>query len=238
MKVCPYCGRYCDDNAKICANCGGTLPEVSPANPAGDPAGAAAGFAAAQQNAFQNASFGQAAPQNNPYGQQNQYQNNPYAQQPQYQNNPYAQQPQYPNGPYAPNRVQAPRVNTKKEFLNLPANAKLKKELSAAAIICYICAGLTLLLSFALGSQVEGPVDYTSTIISVAIILGLGLGIHLKQSRLCAVLLLIVSIGSTVITFIQTQQFGGWLVIVAGVIAVIYTFQLEKKWKEYQSSQF
>lgn len=66
MKVCPYCGRYCDDNALTCANCGGNLPQADQNNPY------------AQQNPYQNAPN---AYQNPPYGQQAPYQNAPYGQQ-------------------------------------------------------------------------------------------------------------------------------------------------------------
>ena len=96
MKVCPYCGRYCDDNAMICANCGGTLPMDANAAPAGNAAGygAAGGFAAGASFGSnpgpENTSFRSTAPQPNPYAQQAPYQTNPYPQQAPYQTNPYA----------------------------------------------------------------------------------------------------------------------------------------------------
>ena len=42
MKVCPYCGRYCDDRSMTCAHCGGDLPAADHV-----PAQSAGGFAAA-----------------------------------------------------------------------------------------------------------------------------------------------------------------------------------------------
>ena len=90
MKQCPFCGRYCNDNAMICANCGGTLPMDANAAPAGNAGGfgAAGGFAAGP-------SFGSnPGPADNSFRGTAQQPNSapgyPYAQQPPYQANPTA----------------------------------------------------------------------------------------------------------------------------------------------------
>ena len=121
-----------------------------------------------------------------------------------------------------------PRADTKKEFLALPENRKLRSNIRSAAIICYLAAGLTALVGFFvldMGAYV---------LLDVAILLGLGLGVHLKQSKGCAIALLIYSILSCVLSSISNGQLSGWLVILAGIYAVISTFRLDKQWKAYR----
>ncbi len=120
----------------------------------------------------------------------------------------------------------AARVATKAEFVALPENQPLKKQLSTSGILCYICAGITLLVSL-IGGNTWGILD-------VVILLVLGLFIHLKQSRVCAIILLVYSIFNVVYTLIATGRFGGYLIVIAGVYAVISAFKLDKAWKAYQ----
>ena len=121
-----------------------------------------------------------------------------------------------------------PRAVTKAEYLELPENAKLKKDIRSSAIICYVCAGLTAVLGMTVLKMGAG------VLLDAAILLGLGLGIHLKQSKVCAIVLLVYSLISCVLTTISTGRFSGYLIVIAGVYAVIYTFRLDKQWKEYQ----
>lgn len=134
----------------------------------------------------------------------------------------YAEKPSYASAaPYTP------VVTTKKEFIDLPENAKLKKELKTSGIICYICAGITLVM----GLLVSG--NYY-IILDVALLVGLGLGIHLKQSKACAIALAIYGVISMVVGLVVNGQPSGWLILLAGVYAVIYAFKLDKAWKQYQ----
>ena len=121
----------------------------------------------------------------------------------------------------------APKVSTKKEFLDLPENKKMKSEIKASAIIAYICAGVTLLVTLVSGNMFS--------LLDVVILLVLGLLIHLRQSRACAIILLVYSLINVVYTIISTQSFGGYLIVIAGIFAVIYTFKLDKAWKAYQA---
>lgn len=82
---------------------------------------------------------------------------------------PYGQ-PVYPNG----GQGFGPRCATKKEFLQLPENKKLRSQLLGTAIICYISGGLTLLLMlFSMNLMM---------LLDVALLVGLGLGVHLAYS--------------------------------------------------------
>ncbi len=143
------------------------------------------------------------------------------------------QAPQYANAPvptaYAPAPAEyAPRVTTKKEFLELPGNQNVKREIKTSAIICYVCAGITL----AAGIALDG---FPSVLIDVAILVGMGLGIHLAQSRVCAVILLLYSLVNMIYSIVVIGRPAGYLVVIAGVYAVIYTFKADKLWKQYQT---
>ena len=120
-----------------------------------------------------------------------------------------------------------PRALTKKEYLELPENIKLKKNIRSSAIICYVAA----LLSGAVGFLVLDTGAFI--LLDVAILVGLGLGVHLKQSKVCSVLLLVYAVASCILNLISNGQASGWLIILAGVYAVSATFKLDKQWKEY-----
>ncbi len=120
------------------------------------------------------------------------------------------------------------KATTKKEFLDFPENLKMKKEIRGAAIVCYVCAGLTLIVSI-----LANPFGILDAVLALV----LGLLIHLKQSRVAAIILLVYAVLSSLLGIILSGSFGGWLVIVAGIFAVIYTFRIEKAWQEYQGHQ-
>ena len=135
----------------------------------------------------------------------------------------YTQPSQGLFGEYVP-----PRVSSKKEFVNLPENASLRKGCNTAAIICFICAGVTLVvMCFVFGSW--------PSLLDVALLVGLGIGILISQSFGCALALLIYSIIGVLYSLVALGSFGGWLIVVAGVIAVINTSKVRKAWKQYQT---
>ena len=117
------------------------------------------------------------------------------------------------------------KVATKKEFLKLPENKKIRKEINGAAIICYSCAAITLLVSLATGSF--------SSILDVVILIGLGLGIHLAKSRICAIILTVYGAINMIITTTANGSLAGWLPLAAGIFALVYTIKLSKAWKAY-----
>ncbi len=121
-----------------------------------------------------------------------------------------------------------PKAASKKEFMKLPENKKIHSELKGAAIITFICAGVTLLMGIVGGSW--------GVMLDVAIMVGLGLGILLSYSRACAVVLLAYGILNMVLGLIQNGVPSGYLIVVAGVLAVIYAFKAEKLWKQYQQN--
>lgn len=127
--------------------------------------------------------------------------------------------------PYANAAAAGNRNISKAEFFRSCAPDKMRKNIRASAILCYISAAITA--AFAV---LFNPFMF----LDVIIVLVLGLLIHLKQSRVCAVLLLAYSLFNCVVMLLSSGQFSGWLIILAGVFAVIYTFQLEKAYQEFR----
>lgn len=120
-----------------------------------------------------------------------------------------------------------PVATTKQAFLALPENASMKHELLTSAIICYVCAAISLVVLVIASNNYFGLID-------IAALVGLGLGIHLKQSKVCAIILLVYAVINAVFVTVQNGTLGGWLPLIAGICAVIYTFKLDKAWKAYQ----
>lgn len=65
------------------------------------------------------------------------------------------------------------------------------------------------------------------------LLLGLALGIHIGKSRVCAVIVLVYSILNCLYALISTGKMSGYLIIIAGIYATIYTFKARKEYKEY-----
>ena len=130
-------------------------------------------------------------------------------------------------GGYAPSAAPAAAAETKKEFMNLPENAALKKQLVTSAVFCYVCAAINLAIVLLTDSGYYPLID-------VVLLVGLGLGIHLARSRVCAVILCAYGVINAVLGIAQDGKISGYLILLAGVYAVISTFRLDKQWKAYR----
>ena len=127
--------------------------------------------------------------------------------------------------PYANAAAPENRNISKSEFCRSCAPDKMRKNIRASAILCYVSAAVTAVFAI-----LFNPFMF----LDVIIVLALGLLIHLKQSRVCAVLLLAYSLFNCAVMLLSTGRFSGWLIILAGVFAVIYTFQAEKAYQEFR----
>ncbi len=140
------------------------------------------------------------------------------------------------------------KAATKKEFFKLPENEEFRKAINIIAIGCYILAALNLLLeSSGILNDVYGDlgmeISMSARFFAPIVLAGIGLGIHLTQSRVFAVLLAVYAAINTigVIVFMLSlpggvSSFpGGLLVLFWGYYALRITFKLEKEWKEYSS---
>lgn len=117
-----------------------------------------------------------------------------------------------------------------KEFYNYYCTPKIRKNINAAAIILYCCSALTFVLSFV--ASIMG-VGIMASALDAILVLGLGLGIHIRKSRVCAVIVLIYAIFNCLYSFATTGRPSGYLIIIAGGMAVQYTFMAYKEYKEY-----
>lgn len=129
--------------------------------------------------------------------------------------------------PGAPSAAVGGREITRAEYWKDHASDKVRKTIWGSAILCYISAAVT-----AVFAVLASPLMF----LDAAVVLALGLGIHLKRSRVCAVLLLVYALFSCVTVLMQTGRLGSWLIILAGVFAVIYTFQLEKEYRAFRGN--
>lgn len=67
----------------------------------------------------------------------------------------------------------------------------------------------------------------------VLILTGLGLGVQLLQSRVCAVVLAVYGSVNRIVTALLRGSPGGYMILICGVYACIYTFKFQRAWKNY-----
>lgn len=112
----------------------------------------------------------------------------------------------------------------RKDFINNYADPSLRKEIRNYAILCYVCAGLSLV--------VAALVNWAG-ILDALILLGLSLGMHLGRSKVCAILILVMGAASMIINLIVAGKIAGWLVLLAGIFAVKVFNKADKHYKAY-----
>lgn len=116
---------------------------------------------------------------------------------------------------------------TKKEFDKHTNIVNVKKQITGAAIGCYIIAGINLLLAFLVAF---------SNILDILLMLGMGLGIHLAKSRVCSIILTVYGVINVIVMTIANESLSGWWILVVGIYAIINTFKYQKAWAEYQQT--
>ena len=112
----------------------------------------------------------------------------------------------------------------RKDFIDNYADPSLRKEIKNYAILCYVCAGLSMVVAIAFNFL---------GIIDALILLGLSLGMHLGRSKVCAVLILVMGAVSMIVNLIVSGQIAGWLVLLAGIFAVKVFNKADKQYKAY-----
>jgi len=127
-----------------------------------------------------------------------------------------------------PNPADAPAGLNRRAFNKTYSEGA--RSCTAAAIIGYISAGATLLV--ALSGWLDGSIYM---LIDVAIILVPTLLIHIIKSRIAAIAMLGYGLFNLVSYLISSGEFRGWILVVAGITAVIGAFQCAKEWRGYQA---
>ena len=127
----------------------------------------------------------------------------------------------------APDGDTAPVIDrasvSKKEYIEKYAPSALRKNINSMAIICYLCCAISVIGNLFILSNPLGLID-------VAVLLALTLGVHLGKSKVCAIILLIVSIIECVFATISLGTPSGWWWIVASVSAVSSFVKLDKQY--------
>ena len=187
-----------ENKVEYCMSCGAQMS-----------AGAAFCTACGQRN------ISQQVPASQPYAQQAPA-SQPYAQQAP-ASQPYAQQASA-SQPYAP----AGYLVSRKEFIEKYAQPSLRRNITSIAILCYVCSGLTFVVSCFMNPM---------GIIDALILLGLALGMHLAKSKVCAILILILSIIEVLLSLLVGSGPIWWLI--AGISAVVTFNKIEKQYKAF-----
>ena len=111
---------------------------------------------------------------------------------------------------------------SRKEFVERYAQPSLKTSITSIAILCYVCAGLTFLVSC-----LTNPFG----IIDALLLAGLALGMHLAKSKVCAILILVLSIIEVIASLIVGAFPFLWLI--AGISAVVTFSKIDKQYKQF-----
>lgn len=125
----------------------------------------------------------------------------------------------------SPSGVQLPPAGqavSRKEFIEKYAQPSLKKNITSIAILCYVCAGLTFIVSCLLN-----PFG----IIDALALGGLALGMHLAKNKVCAILILVLSIFEVIMSLIVGMFPFWWLI--AGISAVVTFSKIDKQYKQF-----
>ena len=121
---------------------------------------------------------------------------------------------------------QQPVQISKREFYKTHASKSVRSNVRTGAILAYVVAGISLVAGILLMGNPFILVD-------VVIVVLLGLGVQLLQSRVCGILLLVYSIFSCLLTTIANGRVSGWWLIIAGICAVTSTFKLHKEYRAF-----
>lgn len=125
-----------------------------------------------------------------------------------------------------PAAVPAPDGLNRREFYRGYSNGARNCVLAAG--ICYLVAGLTIAASF---TDLLDGIYYVLP--DVLIIVALSAFVHAFKSRIASALLFAFGMFSFLYTIIVMKEASGWLLPLAGVIAVIGSFTAVKEWKAY-----
>ncbi len=140
-------------------------------------------------------------------------------------NEPYVYNPE---SPFNPDGTPVPipgQPVSRAEFINTYAPKSIKKDIVNIAVVCYVCAGATFLLS--LFTNPWGIID-------ALVLLAPAIGMHIKKSRACAIAIFVISIIECIIGLLAGSVPYLWLI--AGIFAFITFNKIEKKYKQFLES--
>ena len=118
---------------------------------------------------------------------------------------------------------------SKETYRTVCKNKKYLNQIKIAAIICYICAGINLLIAI-IGGTILPLVD-------VAISVPLAILLQKKKSKGIAIALLVYGVSTVLINLVLNGQIAGWLWLVAGISAVSAFNICDKEYEEIKRKQ-
>ena len=123
--------------------------------------------------------------------------------------------------------IKSDKVLSRLEFAKSQLISKeVRMSLNMASILGYICAGINILI----GLGLKEPI----VIISGLVMLLLVIGVHAFKSMICAIVFLVLSILNLAMTLIFYQEFGGWLIFVAGAYSVWAIGRLNGEYENFK----
>lgn len=120
--------------------------------------------------------------------------------------------------------VQNKKAVSLKEFIEKYADPAIKKEIRSTAIIAYVCAGITFAVSLLFNWL---------GIIDALLFAGFALGMHLKKSRVCAVLMLVLGCVEVIVSLAAGRTTPPVLWLIAGIGAVAVFRKAGKQYKNF-----
>lgn len=117
---------------------------------------------------------------------------------------------------------------TKKEFYKLGAMKSCRVNINSCAALLYFSAAVTAVVSLI------GMEGIASSLLDAIVLLVLGLLIQLTRSRVAAIVAAAYGLLGMVISIASTGQRSGYLIVLAGIWAVYYTFQFHSRWNKYK----
>ena len=114
---------------------------------------------------------------------------------------------------------------TLKSFVETVAEPRIRRSITAAAIILYICCAVTLAVAIIAGNY--------GVLINVAVILPLTILMQVKKSKGVAIALVCISALEFALTTFMTGKPGGWLLLLGSVSGLLALLQAEKAYKTY-----
>lgn len=116
---------------------------------------------------------------------------------------------------------------SKKDYINKYATAALRKNINSTAYLLYGLSVVSLIFNFIMAGF------SWITLAEIGVMVALIVGIHIGKSKVCAILLLIVSIAETVLTLVLSGQVAGWWWIIASIYAVSIFRKLDKEYNSF-----
>ncbi len=132
------------------------------------------------------------------------------------------------DGNPSPSGYQEPGLK-RMDFYKHPNVNAVRKQLRGCGIAMYILAVINCILYVVFGNIIDA-------VFLPLLFIGLGLGIHLGQSRVCAIVLTAYGVFNVIVTSMQTGSLSGWIFPLIGVYGIIYTFKFHKVWKQYKDT--